>query len=227
MLAWSSARKYDLSEKYHEHTASNVEGHRWNWFNRDDNGLHLAIVGRYSHTHSWLGGDRQRGGAGGGSVSGGVSGGGSGSGGNQSLPPSNETLPEATAIPTLPLPNAGPYVVKQIESLGGEVISGQVCSLSVPFFVNSATSKVAWVFNFIPKDANHGILTYAYSIPSAGESHNATGSYTISPPDKDGTLHLSLSVSDHVTFKGFDGNIPVSYKFDLVPSGSTSCPPTP
>ncbi len=153
---------------------------------------------------------------------------GSGSGGNQSLPPSNETLPEATATPTIPLPNpGGPYVVKQVESLGGEVISGQVCSLSAPFSVNSATSKVAWVFNFIPKDAHHGILTYVYSIPSAGESHNATGSYTISPPDKDGTLHLSLQVSDHVTFKGFDGNIPVSYKFDLVPSGSTSCPPTP
>ena len=155
------------------------------------------------------------------------SGGGNNSSGNQSLPPSNETLPEATATPTLPLPNAGPYVVKQVESLGGETISGIVCSSSHPFTVNAATSKVAWVFVFLPENAGHGNVNYSYSIPSAGEAHTASGKYTVSPPDKDGTLHLSLQVSDHVTFKGFDGNIPVSYKFDLVPSGNTSCPPTP
>ena len=156
----------------------------------------------------------------------GSTGGGKSSGGNPLLPPSNETLPNATDTPTIPIPNpGGPYVVKQVESLGGEVISGQVCSLSHPFFVNSATSKAAWVFNFLPQAANHGSVTYAYSIPSAGEAHTAAGSYTISPPDKDGTLHLSLTVSDHVTFKGFDGKIPLSYKFDLVPSGNTSCPP--
>jgi hypothetical protein len=153
--------------------------------------------------------------------------GGTGSGTNgsdQSLPPSNETSPDATAtLPPLPDPG-GPYVVKQVESLGGEVISGFVCSLIQPFVVNSATSKVAWVFNFLPQNANHGNVTYAYSIPSAGEAHTATGNYTISPPDKDGTLHVSLGVSDHVTFKKFDGKIPLTYKFDLVPSGNTSCP---
>jgi hypothetical protein len=153
--------------------------------------------------------------------------GGTGSGTNgsdQSQPPSNETSPDATATPP-PLPDpGGPYVVKQIESLGGETISGFVCSLTQPFIVNSATPKVAWVFNFLPQNASHGNVNYAYSIPSAGEKHTATGNYTISPPDKDGTLHVSLKGSDHVTFKDFDGKFPFTYKFDLVPSGNTSCP---
>ena len=129
-----------------------------------------------------------------------------------------------TPTPTPPLPSAGPYVVKQIETLGGETISGVVCSASLPFSVNSVTPRVSFVFGFAPQDAQHGQVTYKYSIPSAGESHAATGNYTIGPADKDGTLHLSLSVSDHVIFKGFDGNIPLRYKFDLVPSTTATCP---
>jgi len=129
-----------------------------------------------------------------------------------------------TPTPTPPLPSAGPYVVKQIETLGGETISGVVCSVSLPFSVNSVTPKVSFVFGFAPQDAQHGQVTYQYSIPSAGESHDAKGNYTIGPADKDGTLHLSLSVSDHVVFKGFDGNIPLRYKFDLVPSTTATCP---
>jgi hypothetical protein len=42
--------------------------------------------------------------------------------------------------------------------------------------------------------------------------------------DKNGTLQLTMSVSDHVVFKGFDGNMPNNYKFNLVPSGDTPCP---
>ena len=129
-----------------------------------------------------------------------------------------------TPTPTPPLPSAGPYVVKQIETLGGETISGVVCSVSLPFSMNSVTSRVSFVFVFAPLDVQHGQVTYKYSIPSAGESHDAKGNYTIGPADKDGTLHLSLSVSDHVVFKGFDGNIPLRYKFDLVPSTTATCP---
>ncbi|MGE5027632.1 MAG: hypothetical protein ACM3JK_04090 [Betaproteobacteria bacterium] len=159
-------------------------------------------------------------GTGGGNGGTGGSNGGTGNGNNSS----DQSPPGATATPP-PLPDVGgPYVVKQIETLGGETISGFVCNLTQPFSVNAATSKVAWVFAFIPQNANHGNVSYHYSIPSAGETHSATGKYTLSPPDKDGTLHVSLTVSDHVTFKKFDGNIPVSYKFDLVPSGNTSCP---
>ena len=66
-------------------------------------------------------------------------------------------------------------------------------------------------------------MTYAYSIPSAGESHSATGTYSLSGPDQDGTLHLAMSVSDHVIFKGFDGNIPNRYAFDLTAT-DTACP---
>ena len=129
-----------------------------------------------------------------------------------------------TPTPTPPLPSAGPYVVKQIETLGGETISGVVCSVSLPFSVNSVTPKVSFVFVFTPLDAQHGKVIYRYSIPSAGESHDATGTYTISPASPDGTLLLSFVVSDHVVFKGFDGNIPARDKFDLVPSTTVTCP---
>jgi hypothetical protein len=115
-------------------------------------------------------------------------------------------------------------VVKQIETLGGEAISGVVCSVSPPFSVNSVTPKVSFVFVFAPLDARHGTVAYKYSIPSAGESHDATGNYTLSSAGTDGTLLLSLTVSDHVVFKGFDGNIPLRYKFDLVPSTTVTCP---
>jgi hypothetical protein len=117
--------------------------------------------------------------------------------------------------------------VKQIESLGGEVISGVVCSLTQPFIVTAVTPKVSFVFQFAPLDVVHGKVTYAYSIPSAGEMHDAAGTYSLSQVSTDGTLQLSLSVSDHVVFKGFDGNIPNRYKFNLVPSGDISCPPAP
>ena len=94
-------------------------------------------------------------------------------------------------------------------AVGGEVISGVVCSVSLPFSVISVTSKVSFVFVFAPLDAQRGTVAYKYSIPSAGESHDATGNYTISPAGTDGTLLLSLTVSDHVVFKGFDGNLPL------------------
>jgi hypothetical protein len=127
----------------------------------------------------------------------------------------------------LPTTYTGPYVVKQTETLGGEVISGFVCSLTQPFGVLSNTPNVTFTFYFVPQNAQLGKVSYAYSIPKAGESHDAAGTYSLNQVDKDGTLQLSLSVSDHVVFKGFDGNIPNRYKFNLVPSGSTSCPPTP
>src|SRR5512142_2866752 len=106
--------------------------------------------------------------------------------------------PTPTATSTSLPPSAGPYVVKQIETLGGEVISGVVCSLTQPFSVNSVTPKVSCVFVFVPLYAQHGKVTYKYTIPSAGESHDAAGSYTTSHSSKDGTLLVSLTVSDHV-----------------------------
>ena len=119
----------------------------------------------------------------------------------------------------------GPYVVKQIETLGGEVISGIVCSVTKPFSVLSVTPHATFTFYFVPQNAQHGNVSYAYTIPSAGESHDAKGTYTLNPVDKAGTLQLSMAVSDHVVFKGFDGNIPNRYKFNLVPSAeTTSCP---
>lgn len=136
----------------------------------------------------------------------------------QSVP---TTEPETTTS-LLDTPNRGPYTVKQVESLGGEKISGLVCNVGQPFIVSASTSRVSWQFVFVPKDENAGAVSYAYNIPSAGESHSANGSYTVSAADKNGTRTVNLKVSDHVVFHGFDGNIPVAYKFDLVPV-STTC----
>ena len=149
-------------------------------------------------------------------------GGGSGGGGGVSgatPPPPGET-PEPTKIPDS---FGAPYAVKQIESLGGESISGFVCSTSHRSRSRPTHRRSRGPSGSFRKRQRQE-SEYAYSIPSAGESHQAKGTYTISPPEHDGTLHVSLQVSDHVVFKGFDGNIPVRYKFDLVPAAEPGCP---
>ena len=154
---------------------------------------------------------------------GGTGGNNGGTGGsNGSTGGSTENTP--TQLPEI---SAGPYEVKQIETLGGEVISGVVCSLTQPFGVLSNTPHVTFTFYFVPQNKQQGKVSYKYSIPSAGELHDAAGTYLLTPVDKGGTLQLSLAVSDHVVFKGFDGNIPNHYKFNLVPSDNTSCPSAP
>ena len=126
-----------------------------------------------------------------------------------------------------PTPNAhGPYVVKQTESLGGETISGDVCSTLAAFNVDAATSRVKWTFKFVPTTTDGGTWKYDYVIAGAGESHDASGNFTLGPAGSDGTLPLSMTGSDHVVFKGFDGQMPVKYAFDLAPSTNTSCPAT-
>jgi len=167
------------------------------------------------------GGGSGTGSSAGGETGGSSSGGNSGDGAGNANQGSSEATPEPTQLADL---SGGPYTVKQIETLGGEAISGTVCSTSKPFSVLSVTPHVTFTFNFVPLDAERGKVTYAYSIPSAGESHDAIGTYTLARVDKVGTQQLSLSVSDHVVFKGFDGNIPNRYKFNLVPSGTTGCP---
>jgi hypothetical protein len=130
-------------------------------------------------------------------------------------------------VPTDPLIPTGPYAVKQTVTLGGETLSGFVCKITTPFAVFVATPRVSFVFNFSPNLAARGTFTYAYSIPSAGESHNASGTYKIGLPAPDGTLVLSMTGSDHVKFTGFEGNFPVNYQFSLVPSNDGPCAPLP
>lgn len=163
-------------------------------------------------------------GSNGGGTGGNSGGGSSGSNGGNNGGNGENVISTPTELHTT---EGGPYVVKQIETLGGEVISGFVCSLTRPFNVLSTTPHVTFTFVFVPQDAQHGNFSYAYSIPKAGESHDAAGTYTISPVDKAGTLQLSLSGSDHVVFKGFDGKMPARYKFNLVPSGDSPCPNAP
>ncbi len=153
------------------------------------------------------------GGAGGGSSGGGTGGGndGGGTGGG-----TNDT---GSALP------GGPYVVKQTRSLGGETIGGQVCSLTAPFSVAVKAPAIGFAFGFVPAAADHGSWTYAYNIKKAGETHSASGTYTIAQAGKDGTLTLTMKGRDQVAFKGFSGPFPVNYSFNLVPSGNTPCKP--
>jgi len=92
------------------------------------------------------------------------------------------------------------------------------------FLVAVKAPKVTFAFDFVPQTSNHGQWRYAYSIPTAGETHDANGNYTINLAVPDGTLLLSMTGSDHVMFKGFDGKFPVNYRFNLVPSQNTGCP---
>jgi hypothetical protein len=115
-------------------------------------------------------------------------------------------------------------VVKQIESLGKETISGRVCSLTLPFDVQTVAPAITFLFHFVPGAADHGQWTYAYSLRAAGETHAAHGSFTVRQVNAGGTLQLTMSGSDHVVFHGFDGNIPTHYAFQLVPAPNTACP---
>jgi hypothetical protein len=114
----------------------------------------------------------------------------------------------------------GPFTVKQTMNLGGETLSGTVCDLTKQFAVQAVAPAVSWTFLFSPGSATQGTVTYAYTISSAGETHNASGNYTVGLPAADGTLVLSMTVRDHVTFNGFDGTFPLTYKFSLVPAAN-------
>lgn len=125
---------------------------------------------------------------------------------------------------------AGPYTIRQTETLGKEKLGtppGGVCVYH-PWQVPVDTPDVSFVFVFGAYAAQRGSASspfgYAYNIPKAGESHLAQGTYILSP-SKDGSVKVSITESDHVVFKGFDGNIPGRYHFDLVPiGGSAACP---
>lgn len=156
------------------------------------------------------------GGAAGGNAGGG-SGGGSagGSGGGES---GENQEPLADVLPV------GPFVVRQIETLGGERISGGTCHLGDAFVVNFATPKVAFSATFTPRTSPvAGDVSYRYSIPSAGESHDAHGTYSGQVDAKTRTVFIRMSVSDHVVFHHFDGNMPNVYEFELVSTPDAPC----
>ncbi len=155
-----------------------------------------------------------------------------GNGGSNSSPNSQAATPNPTPEPTptpTPTPNptpsaSGPYVVKQIVSLGKETISGVVCNVANPFTVQAVAPAVSWSFLFVPASGTQGAWTYAYNIKSAGETHSASGTYTITPAGKDGTLLLTMTGRDNVAFKGFSGPMPIRYSFNLAPTGGPACP---
>ena len=109
-------------------------------------------------------------------------------------------------------------------NLGGEMVDGVVCGIDRPFVVHMQTRPATFDIKFEPADEARGMWTYAYDIPRAGESHKASGEYTMSPPAADGSRSLSIDGKDFVTFKGFAGPMPMQYVFGLSPiSGAGGC----
>jgi hypothetical protein len=142
--------------------------------------------------------------------------------------PTPTFTPTFTPTPTptfTPTPSThSPYMVKQTQTLGGEKISGSICGVTGTFDVFFATPKINFVTHFYPDSDIRGKWAYAYTITSAGESHEAAGSYSLQRTSKTGELTLSMTGRDHVVFHGFDGNIPSHYTFDLVPALGVPCP---
>ena len=154
------------------------------------------------------GGAGSSGGDGGGSS--GPGGGGQGSGGSsQPGGPTEDYL--------------GPYHVVKVMNLGGETLDGTVCAINQLFVVSMVTPGVAFDIQFAPIDKTQGTWTYAYNFPDLGESHEASGSYTISVPAGDSTRSLTIDGSDHVVFNGFDGSFPMHYVMQLSPAVDVPC----
>jgi hypothetical protein len=166
-----------------------------------------------------IGGNGGNGGSGGS----GASGGSGGTGGGNSSGGGSELIIADTPAPT-PSDYTGPYVVEKSENLGGETISGFACRLTDTFTVNFNTPKINFVNTYSPTSGSNGTWAYSYSFPSLGETHDASGTYTISRPGVDGKLLLTETGSDHVVFNGFDGKFPVNYSFKLNPAPMPNCP---
>lgn len=171
------------------------------------------------------------GGGNGGSNSGGADSGNSNNNPNPKNPIPLPTLQE-TETPTItptPEDSAGPNSVRQTMTAGKETLGtppGGIC-VNRPWQVPVDTPQVSFQFLFGPYSNHPGsggnTFGYAYNISSAGESHDASGTYTLSS-NKDGSTKVTMRGRDHVVFKGFDGPIPVRYSFDLVPIvGNATC----
>ena len=137
-----------------------------------------------------------------------------------------DTSPSPTTTPTeTPKPpgTIGPFVVEQTKVLAGETIDGEVCSIIESFEVKVTTPAATFVMKFVPQTAEQGTLTWNYSIPSGPETHDATGTYTISQPGPDGRLLLSMRGTDSVAGNGFAFDQTIDYEFKLAPSSDVAC----
>ena len=149
-------------------------------------------------------------------------------------PASNEPTPASNSNPApgetatfSPFPGAnllGPYIIKQMESQEGETVAGDICNLSKLFAVMVRTTEVTYAFNFSPEGFDRGKWMYVYSIPSIGETHDASGTYSLDQPDQDGMRLLTMTGSDHVVSAGVGESQPVEYKLGLVPTEIANCP---
>jgi hypothetical protein len=97
--------------------------------------------------------------------------------------------------------------------------AGGVC-IDRAFQIPTHNPSMSMLAMFDPTNGN--AFSYSYSVADLGESHDAQGTYTLTP-HPDGSITVSASARDHVVFNGFDGTITTRYAFDLVPMDGT-CP---
>jgi hypothetical protein len=110
-----------------------------------------------------------------------------------------------------PVDLKGPYAIKQTRRIGGEALSGHVCTLNSDFAVTFETPPVTFQLKLKPQPvtarasaavAMHGTWSYAYLLARAGESHDASGEYDVIEDLAARRLHLEMHGTDHVVFKG-------------------------
>ncbi len=161
---------------------------------------------------------------GGGGDGGDGGGGGDNGGGNGGLNAGGSVAASAVATPTPlpPEPYNGPYIIKQ--TVGDAALSAIVCRLDRPFSISVATPKVSFVMALQPTGSAAGTLSYGYSLPAAGETDTATGSYKVGAPAPDNSRQLAMQIRDHTVFKGFDGTVPFSETVTLQPQPGAACP---
>jgi hypothetical protein len=147
------------------------------------------------------------------------------------FPPTSQPSPTSAATPTVPptpqpTPSGlgpGPYSVNLTHPEGGLVMDtppGGVC-VNHPFQIPASNPSVSFTLMFDPTNGN--AFSYSYTVPDAGETDDATGTYVLTPHG-DGSLTVSVTAQDHMVAQRLDVMVPVNYSFDLVPLGSGSCP---
>lgn len=118
---------------------------------------------------------------------------------------------------------AASYQAEKVMNLGGETISGDVCSVNQAFVITLDAGVFSFPITFTPESGSQGAYAYSYALGGVGETHNASGTYTISDAAADGSRRLVMDGSDCVKFNGFDQCINMHYEIGLTPAAPGTC----
>lgn len=139
--------------------------------------------------------------------------------------PAPEATPEATETPGGggAAAGMGPYNAEKIMNLGGETLSGFVCALDQPFTISMLAGGRSFDIQFMPTDSTQGTFSYGYSVPEAGETVTAEGSYRVSEAAADGSRTLTLDGTQVNRFSGGSPTFHLQYSIGLTPQTTGSC----